>query len=90
MLVLIGQNGACDILYKSSKWVGDVVPGLMGQQAGLGGVSAHFLVRVSIEWLRPVRLSLIFVVRMIYKYFPSVSPKGNVSCQGKALSEVRP
>ncbi len=80
------------VIYKSAKWVEDVVPGdsVMGQQAGLGGVSAHFSARVSIEWLRPLRLSLIFVTRMIYKYFPSVSAKGNISCQRKALSEVRP
>lgn len=54
-----------------------------GSAGGLGGVFAHFWRGCPSEWLWPLRSNSIFVVRMIYKYFPLVSPRARYLTKGK-------
>ena len=55
-----------------------------GSAGRLGGVFAHFCrERLSVGRFRPLGLSSIFVVRMIYKYFPLVSPRAAEPAKGR-------
>lgn len=80
----INRSEWCVCVCVIYKWVIDVVPEtLRWVRRPTWRCICAFLARVSVEWLCPRRLASIFVVRMIYKYFPLVSPRARYLAKGK-------